>query len=452
MRLDPAEIPELPFPGALFDVAGELVAATPEWTGPGPGCLAFATGAGRLVVGPAAAVPSSLEALMDDLLAAVGRAIGAMAPDAGRQASVLLAGLALVSGRPLADTDSGTSADVLDLAAEAISARVPGLAVAVVTEEAARPVPAPAVLALALVQFAANAARHERAGSVRLRAGPGPSFWVDWPSARTSAVPVATARHQARRDRWGWGYARLAADALGGVALPPAPAEEGRVGACLSIGSRMLTLPLACFEPGGPRRCTQSWEQEAVHAEPGLRAAIEAELAGLLGEASGRPGQVVAGELLCARRTGGRTWVALPPETGPDRVRDVLRGLDHERALWSAPEPHASRVHAVTVLLDRAAGGNWPTFDRATWASRFPAACAVRDLTPPRGLEGAAVYPDPRVAAHLLAELGGDLWVADGVVAYRPGRPAAGAAALAALEPLPGGAYALTASLDALFR
>src|SRR5215469_11944585 len=142
MRLDPAEVPELPFPGALFDAAGGLVAATPEWTGPAPGSVAFATGAGRLVVGPTVAVRPSLEALMDDLLAAIAQAIGAMGADAGRQASVLLAGLALVSGQPLADTDTGTSADVLDLAAEAIAARVPGLSVAVVREAAARPVPA----------------------------------------------------------------------------------------------------------------------------------------------------------------------------------------------------------------------------------------------------------------------------------------------------------------------
>ena len=70
---------------------------------------------------------------------------------------------------------------------------------------------------------------------------------------------------------------------------------------------------------------------------------------------------------------------------------------------------------------------------------------------PAQRVDGATVYPDPRVAAHLLAELGGRLRVADGIVVYSP---PAGAAApiLHALPPVGEADYALTPRLDALFR
>jgi hypothetical protein len=462
MRLDPAEIHELPFPAGLFDVEGSLVAATPEWRGPLPGSVSFYTGAGHLVVGAATPTAPELEALMAELLQAIREALPAMEHAAALRTAVLLAGLELVSGRPVDDRDVGTTSDVLEYAAASIRTRAPSLAVEVVPEEQPVPVPAPATVALALVQFAANASAYEyvdaagtqRVDTIRLRVAGGPSFYVEWPSETPSEVAVRTARHQRRRARWGWGYVRMAADALGGAALPPGRTGVGMEGACFSIGSRMLTVPLACFEGARLRRRTQSWEQETVHVGSDERTAIQAELDGLLVQAAADPGSIVARDLFCARQTSGRTWAALPPEAGSHRVRDVLRGLDHERALWSAPEPHSTRVHALTVVLSRAAGDDWPTFDAGTWASQFPVACAAMGVEAP-DVAGAAVYPDPRVAAYLLAELGGELSVADDVVVYRPPASGDGAArepVLSVLEPFRGGWYALTPALDTLFR
>src|SRR5207237_1338989 len=147
-------------------------------------------------------------------------------------------------------------------------------------------VPAPATIALALVQLAANAAAHEladaagsrRVDAVSLRAAPGPTFYVEWRSERPAGAVVATARHQARRLRWGWGYVRMAADALGGVAVPPGPTGEELEGACFSIGSRMLTVPLACFVSGALTRRTQAWEQEMTHPDQAVRDARAAEV------------------------------------------------------------------------------------------------------------------------------------------------------------------------------
>jgi hypothetical protein len=396
---------------------------------------------------------------MTELLRAIRQALPAMDHAAALRTAVLLAGLELVSGRPLDDRDVGTTSDVLEYAAASIRTRAPSLAVEILPEERPGPVPSPATIALVLVQFAANASVHEfadaaasrRLDSVRLRVASGPSFYLEWPAESPAEVAVRTARHQRRRTRWGWGYVRMAADALGGAALPPGRTGDGTAGACLSIGSRMLTVPLACFEGGRLRRGTQSWEQETVHVGPEERAAIAGELQELVAMAGARPGTIVSSELLCARRTAGRTWAALPPETGSHRVRDLLRGLDHERALWAAPEPHATRVHALTVVLARAAGDEWPTFDAGTWAALFPVACAALGLEAP-DVSGAAVYPDPRVAAYLLAELGGELSVADDVVVYRPPDTEGVEPVLAVLEPFRAGWYALTPALDSLFR
>src|SRR5205807_8753147 len=70
VRLDPAEVPELPFPAALVDSAGAVVAATPEWQGPLPGSLAYHTGAGPLLIRASSPPPPDLDPLMGRLPAA----------------------------------------------------------------------------------------------------------------------------------------------------------------------------------------------------------------------------------------------------------------------------------------------------------------------------------------------------------------------------------------------
>jgi hypothetical protein len=89
-------------------------------------------------------------------------------------------------------------------------------------------------------------------------------------------------------------------------------------------------------------------------------------------------------------------------------VRVLLRGLHHERALWSAPEPHATRVSALTTLLQAAMGEAWPSAPPGVYAEDLPAACAALGVAPPERVD-ALRPPDPRAAAFLLAEAGGRL-------------------------------------------
>lgn len=398
-------MPGLPLPAALVDGEGGTVAVTPEWSGPCPGTLSYRAGAGHLLVAPDAPTPE-LDALMGRLLGEVRAAAAALSGDAALQASVLAAGLELVAGRPAGAGPAGGAEEVVALTAAAVGARTQDLGVQVLGPLPDVPVPAPAAIALALVQLAVNAHRHEEARRVFLRVAPGPTFSVEWPAPARAAGPVRSHRHALRRPRWGWGYVRMVADALGGVALPPGPAGPGLTGACLGLGSARLGLPLACVRDGRVERATEAWDEDPAMPAQGEPAG--GPLAALVAAAAAQPGRIAYGGLHRARLRRGRTWAALAPESGSSRARDLLRGLHHERALWSAPEPQATRVSALTTLLQVAMGEPWPSAPPSVWAEVLPGACAALGVPPPAPVDWVCP-PDPRATAFLLAETGGRL-------------------------------------------
>jgi hypothetical protein len=434
VRLDPAEIPALPLPAALVDRYQEVIARTPEWRGAAPGTLSYHAGEARLLVGAGEAARPEQDALTRRLLAELRAAGAELTPEPARCVAVLATSLELVAGHAPAAAGQGTTGEVLELASAAIRARLPNSALGVDGGPVDQEAPAPAQIALALVQFAANAAGHEGARTLRLRIGIGPTFFVEWPSERTTSVPTAGRHHSRLRQRWGLGYVRMVADALGATALPPAPTEPGWAGACLSLGSRRLTLPLAQYVGGAVRRATQTWEQEAAVEVPELREVLVRDLGPVLAAAAGAPGTIARGELFAARCAGGATWVALPPETGAERARDVLRGLDHERALWDLPEARAIRVHALISLLGTSLGEPPAAFAPAAFERDLPRACAALGVPPPR-VGPVLACPDPRVVAFLLGELGGEL-VADGAgMSLIPGAGAAANPLVRLLDP-----------------
>lgn len=443
MRLEPGEVRSLPLVAALLDLEGRPVAATPEWAGPAPGTVSYHTGHGHLLVSPDVPAPE-LDGLMRRLVTEVRGAARAMDGDAGRQAALLAAGLDLVAGKPLAagldlvagEPLAGCQPNVADglmeLALAGIRARAGGLAVRIAGPLPALTVNGAAAIALALVQLAVNAQRHEGAERVVLRVGAGPTFSVEWPSPRPAPAQVASHRHLRRRSRWGWGYVQMVADALGGVALPPGPAGPGVEGACLGLGAVHLTLPLACVREGRVERSTQSWDEDP--SMPALGTPAEGALARLAAAAAVCPGRIAYLDLYRARAHGGRTWVALAPHSGSDRARDLLRGLHHERALWRAPEPHATRVSALASLLGSALGDPWPNVPPSVYAESLPAACAALGVPRPGPIDALAL-PPPRVVAYLLAELGGRLAQSGEEVYLVPSPGAAGSTLLAALRP-----------------
>jgi hypothetical protein len=154
-------------------------------------------------------------------------------------------------------------------------------------------------------------------------------------------------------------------------------------------------------------RATEAWDQDPAMPARGEPASTPA-LARLVAAAAARPGLIAYDDLYRARLSGARTWVVLAPESGSSRARDLLRGLHHERALWSAPEPHATRVAALATLLGVAMGDPWPSAPPGVHAEVLPAACAALGVAAPEPVD-AVSPPDPRVVAFLLAEVGGRL-------------------------------------------
>lgn len=436
MRLDPAEVHELPLRAALLDLRREVVAATPEWQGQTPGAVTYFAGQGFLSVSSGTVADPDLQTVLHELLGELDTTTAALDGAPALQAKLLTSGLRLVAGQPIRPADGGLSTAVLQLAQIGIAARVdPPLRVEVVDHAPPLKVPDVPALALALVQLAVNVVRHERADvagtrpipALTVRAQAGPTFVLEWQSENRASSQVSTHRHVRQRQRWGLGYVRMAADMMGGVALPPAPSGPGLRSVSFGLGARNLTLPLALFEGGRLTRRTRAWDQEHRTAGSEERHNQQVLLDELGADARARAGEIATSAFHSARalRETGRLWLAIPPEAGDDRVVDVLRGLDHERLLLSAPEPHATRLHALNVTLRRGLGEPLATTYSAEWRARFARAARAFGMSDRLPLPGAPVFPDPQLVAWLMAEFGGQLSLdANGGAWFRPGRAA----------------------------
>ncbi|MGO8685859.1 MAG: hypothetical protein ACLQT7_01555 [Candidatus Dormibacteria bacterium] len=426
MNLTIAEIRELPLSAALLDSDDEAVAATPEWRGAGPGTVVYALRGTRLAVATAAADPR-LAILLDRLLSAVEATAGTLGGVQRQRIAMLAASLRVVAGRRVATV--GTSHDVIDLAVAGITART-ALQVRVEGRPAHR-VQAPEVAALALVQLAVNAERHTRTTSVTL-VQDGRAFHVVWPGA-AGRTRHPTQRRRRDRDRWGLGFCRIAADTLGGAVYPPVDRGDGTVAATLELGLRDLALPLAAIRDLRVVKATRTWDEETgclpgAVVDPGTR------LARCIEAAMGATGRVVSREGWTSRSAGGRTWVAIPPDDVLDRVRDVLDGIAHERALWEGIAPALqARVFALASLLAAGLGSPLPRVPGGIWNQRMAGLGPALGLRMPVPRLSGLGALDPRIAAHLAAEVGAEM-IADGdeiLLRVRPG--AEGDAQLAGL-------------------
>jgi hypothetical protein len=268
---------------------------------------------------------------------------------------------------------------------------------------------------LVLVQFAVNAERHDAASTVRLEVDR-TTFRVVWEHAGR-APRIATARRRADRERWGLGFARIAADAIGGTVYPPRTTGDGTLAATLELGIRRLALPLAAVREGRVCRATRSWDEETGLA-PGSATGPGSRLATIEAAATSVPGRIVVDAGLCARAGLGAVWVAVPPDDATVRAREVVTGLTHERALSERiDEPARSTIGGLALLLATLLGEPMPRVPIAAWSRR------MHGLGPAFGLAGAIPdfdgvgAIDPQVVAVLAAsgdgfEIDGDrLWL-----------------------------------------
>ncbi|MFN2581594.1 MAG: hypothetical protein ABR498_02495 [Candidatus Dormibacteria bacterium] len=414
MNLSLTDLRSLPLRSALLSAAGDVIAATPEWAGDGPGSAAYPVRRNRLVVCMEPAAPKCAE-LLERLLGELDAAAATTPTQQSLRVRVLAASLRLVAGRNVERTSAGSSRDVLELAAAGITARTSLRATVAASDDV--DVRAPEAAALVLVQLAANAERHDGAHEVQLRAA-GNAFSVVWHGS-APAGRLGTARRHGDRERWGMGFARIAADAIGAVVHPPHDDGAGVVVATVETGVGRLSLPLAAFRDQRVLRATRAWDEE-TGALPGTPASAVAHASEALELAGERRGELVCVNGLSARTSGDLTWVAVPPDDMSARARDVIDGLTHERALTEGiAEPRRSRINALAQLLGFVLGSPIQRVPADAWTRR------MRELACPFGLsmdipdfDGIGAT-DPAVTALLASEAGAAFELADGALWLR---------------------------------
>jgi hypothetical protein len=399
VNLTIAELSEFPLAAALVD-GQDIVARTPEWRGAGPGAVGYRVRRNHLVVSTDNTHPMCAPVL-DSLLAEIDITASCLPRRQALRVTMLAASLRIVAGRHV--SDCGTSADVLEHACAGIASRT-ALQVGVEEESGRFAVLAPAVAALVLVQFASNAERHDNADSVTLRASAG-SFTVSW-QALPGSPGAATARRRAEWQRWGLGFARIAADSMGGVLYPPVQDGEGARSAVLEVGLNHLALPLALIREGSVRKATRAWDEE-TSLRPGMAIAEDGRTGRCTAAAMGARGAIARVDGWNARQGRGGVWVSIPPDGILDRARDVLDGMVHERALWDGvPEPGRSRIVALAAILAAMLGADLVRVPGDTWNRRAHEVARTYRLAMPVPRFTGVGAVDPRVALFLAAEFG----------------------------------------------
>ena len=406
MRLGDADLASIPGAAAWFSSSGALIAATPEWRGRTPGTTAYCAGELTLLV-TADADDADTAALCDrlvDTLQCGGQ------QTTGRQRlrlETVVACLRMILGSHL--PQEGSTSDVVALLDASLELANPPVRLDSSSSATARRCPSPHLVALALKQLATNAQRHSGASSLTLLVSEGPTFRLRWRGSPL-ARPIATSRHPSRRDRWGAGFARLAADAVGAVIYDPITIEDGALEVVFAIqpSDLRLRLPLALVDSTSTvTRSTRSWDEE-THALPGQRLA-DHEATRAYEDATAVDGQTARSGAFAGRASASGVWVALLPADTQAQAADLIAGLAHEHDLLRVPEPHRTLVLGLAAVIRTGLGARPQPWDRSAVAGPFATASAALGLEPTSLAvpHDAPTAPDPLLTAFVVSELGG---------------------------------------------
>lgn len=405
MRLADSDLGSVPGAAAWYDHSGARIAATPEWQGCAPGTAVYRAGELTLLV--------SVGEYDPDVAALCARLITALQSGSAQTASrqrlrldMLVASFRMILGehRPL----EGFSDEVFAGLDAALELANPPLHLDLRGGDRYA-CPTPLLVALALKQLATNAQRHGSATALTLSVDDGPTFRLRWRGI-PPAQPIATSRHPARRVRWGTGFTRLAADAVGAAIYDPAVVDGDTLEVTFAIepGDRQLRLPLATVDESDlVVRATRSWDEE-THALPGQRLGDpDAILA--TRRAGARRGRTAAGGPFAARRVHAGTWIALMPADLRAQALDLVAGLAHEHDLLRVPEPHRSQALGLAAVIRTALGQTPEPWDPRAVVGPFRTAALALGVPPDSLLipSNAPCAPDPLLTAFLIAELGG---------------------------------------------
>ena len=401
VHLTLTDLSEIPLAAALVEGRGDVIAHTPEWPGAAPASIAYPVRGKRLVVATRGADQTCCD-LLDELLVTLDEACTAATGASALRLRMITASIGLLAGG--GPVGAGTTGDVVDLARAGIAART-SLRVDVDTNGASRqPVIAPEVVALVLVQLAVNAETHAQAASVAI-SHHASSFRVSW-AGGNGGHSLQTARRRSDRQRWGMGFARIAADALGATVYAPRKATDGTMEATLELGLGRLALPLAAVRDDRVLRATRAWDEE-THVIPGALVAASPRLLAVVDAARAASGAIALVDGWAARAAGSLVWVAIPPDDATARMHDALDGLVHERALTEELSlAHASRVRALSLILGACLGRAMPRVPAETWRRRMSELATVLPSLEVPSFDGVGAM-DPDVVALLAARAGG---------------------------------------------
>jgi hypothetical protein len=405
VHLTLTDLREIPLAAALVEGRHDVIAHTPEWPGAAPASIAYPVRGKRLVVATRGAEQTCSD-LLDELLVTLHEACAAATGASALRLRMITASIGLLadSGPP----GAGTTDDVVELARAGIAART-SLHVDVDIDGAgAQPVIAPEVVALVLVQLAVNAETHAQAASVAI-SHHASSFRVSW-AGGNGGPSLQTARRRSDRHRWGMGFARIAADALGATVYAPRESTDGTMEATLELGLGRLALPLAAVRDDRVGRATRAWDEE-THVIPGALVSASPRLVAVVDAARAAGGAIALVEGWAARAAGPLVWVAVPPDDASARMHDVLDGLVHERALTEGLSlADASRIRALSLVLGVCLGRALPRVPADAWRRRMlTLATAFPSLDVP-SFKGLGAM-DPDVVALLAAYPGADFEV-----------------------------------------
>jgi hypothetical protein len=362
-----------------------------------------------LLVSPGGYDPN-VAALCARLVAALQRGSEQTTSRQRLRLQMLLASLRMILGRhtPMA----GSSDDVIAGLDAALELSNPPLHVDAPRGDG-HACPSPLIVALALKQLATNAQRHGSATSLTISVDDGPTFRLRWQGI-PPAQPIATSRHPGRRVRWGTGFTRLAADAVGAAIYDPAVVDGETLEVTFAIqpSDRQLRLPLAVVDDSAVVvRATRSWDEE-THALPGQPLNDPDAILATRRAAANR-GRTAAGGPFAARSSHTGTWIALMPADVHAQALDLVAGLAHEHDLLRVPEPHRSEALGLAAVIRNALGQTSEPWDPHAVKGPFRAAAMALGVAP-EALDipsNAPCAPDPLLAAFLIAELGGrPLW------------------------------------------
>jgi hypothetical protein len=399
VHLTLADLREIPLAAALVEGRGDVIAHTPEWAAAAPGCIAYPVRGKRLVVATRGGDQPCRD-LLDELLATLHEACTAATGASALRLRMITASIGLLAGAD--PTGAGATADVFELARAGIAARA-SLRVDV-DASGAQPVLAPEVVALVLVQLAVNAETHAHATSVVI-SHHASSFRVSW-AGHNGGHALATARRRADRHRWGMGFARIAADALGATVYAPRENADGTTEATLELGLGRLALPLAAVRDDRVARATRAWDEE-TKVIPGAPVTASPRLAAVVDAARAGGGAIALVDGWAARAAGSLVWVAVPPDDAGARMHDVLDGLVHERALTEGLSPaHGSRLRALSLILGVCLGRDMPRVPADAWRRRMLTLASVFPSLDVPSFDGLGAI-DPDVVALLAARTGG---------------------------------------------